>query len=205
MQTHPDDARVINETVAGALLRQELGPFNPDHAPPGTKALITYASNSTRDPSWPGSSHTSKPAARGQPSNAKRAAGMVLGHGDQGSENDWDGSEDDYRLGFGGEGSAVLDALRQVRLCNLLHEAAGCGPSYISSSCPRTMHLEKQPEMPHVKIGLEPLVQYTNLVGTECTTWKPQQVVINNECICALHAAYDLYCLGTLQGHPQVK
>ncbi len=107
-QTHPDDARVINETVAGALLRQELGAFDAAAAPPGIKTLIAYAKNSTADPNWPGVSRSSKQAPRGQQPIAKHPSTTVLGYEEDAEDEDGDDN------GFGREQAALLDSLWQV-------------------------------------------------------------------------------------------
>ena len=117
-QTHPDDALVVNQTVAMALLSQELGPFDPRAAQRGTKALLAWALNSTSEEEWlsyvPAPGHgtvTQQPAGSGgfQDQDAEWGA---LNDADEDSQERGDG----FGLDFGLEQPGLLDEFFQVRL-----------------------------------------------------------------------------------------
>ena len=114
-QVHPDDALVVNQTIAKALLRQELGPFDKEKAQPYTRVLLDWAANATTQAEWAASAPSKKPHAQQQA--AKQAAAKQAAQRFAADEDDEDAqeeSEDDYGLGFDLEQPALLDVLQQV-------------------------------------------------------------------------------------------
>ncbi|KAK9853095.1 hypothetical protein WJX84_007225, partial [Apatococcus fuscideae] len=113
-RVHPDNQRVVNQTIAKALLRQELGPFNKATAQPYTQILLDWAADAATQAEWAASAPAAQQSARQQVSEQAAAIRMAqLTDIDEDEEDGEDDSGDDYGLGFDLEQPALLDALQQ--------------------------------------------------------------------------------------------